>query len=119
MQGRCAHLEGCDVDPVVLRNPYLDGARRIEIGAALPYPDESFDMIGSRWVFEHVDEPRQVADELLRVLRPGGWICATTPNGWGYLAIVARLVPNRLHVRALRRIQPAARPRTCSRPATG
>lgn len=106
LQGRCAHLEGCDVDPVVLENPYLDGARRIEIGAPLPYPDASFDMIVSRSVFEHVDDPEHVAAELIRVLRPGGWICAVTPNAWGYLAVAARLVPNRLHARALRHIQP-------------
>jgi SAM-dependent methyltransferase len=110
LQGRCAHLEGCDVDPVVLDNPHLDGARQIEIGAPLPYPDESFDLIVSRWVFEHVDQPQQVADELLRVLRPGGWICALTPNAWGYLAFASRMVPNRLHVRVLRYVQPGRKP---------
>jgi hypothetical protein len=41
-----------------------------------------------------------------RVLKPGGWICGRTPNRWGYIALGARLVPNRLHVRALRRLQP-------------
>lgn len=106
LRGRCAHLEGCDVDPVVLDNPFLDGARQIAIGAPLPYPDASFDMIVSRSVFEHVADPRQVAGELLRVLKPGGWLCAVTPNAWGYLAFFARLVPNRLHAAALRHVQP-------------
>ncbi len=105
-KGRCAHVEGCDVDPVVLDNPFLDGAKVIEIGEPLPYPDASFDLVLSRYVFEHVDTPGQTAAELLRVTKPGGWICAITPNSWGYIALASRLVPNRLHIAALRRIQP-------------
>jgi SAM-dependent methyltransferase len=105
-QGRCAHVEGSDVDPMVLENPYLDGAKVTTIGEALPYADASFDLVLSRYVFEHIDTPEQTAAELLRVTRPGGWICAITPNAWGYIALFSRLVPNRLHVAALRFVQP-------------
>lgn len=105
-QGRCAHVEGCDVAPAVLTNPYLDHAEIIDPAAALPYADNSFDLIVSRYVFEHVDDPEQVSRELLRVVRPGGWICAVTPNSYGYVAIASRLVPNRRHVAALKSAQP-------------
>lgn len=106
LRGRCREVVGCDVSPAVLENPWLDRADLIAPGKPLPYPDASFDLIVSRMVFEHLHEPQAVAAELLRVLRPGGWIAAVTPNKWGYVAMAARLVPNRLHARLLQRIQP-------------
>lgn len=105
-KGRCAHVDGCDLDPVVLDNPTLDAAVVIEIGKPLPYEDERFDLIISRYVFEHIDDPQWAASELLRVLKPGGWICAVTPNKWGYIALGARLTPNRLHAKVLKLVQP-------------
>jgi SAM-dependent methyltransferase len=105
-KGRCAHVDGCDPDPVVLENPALDAAAVINPGEPLPYEDERFDLIICRYVFEHIVDPRQTANELLRVLKPGGCICAMTPNRWGYVALASRLLPNRAHPRALSRIQP-------------
>jgi SAM-dependent methyltransferase len=75
-------------------------------GAPLPYPDDRFDIAIARSVLEHVDNPDHVARELMRVVKPGGLIAAVTPNKYGYIAIGARLVPNRMHVKALRRVQP-------------
>lgn len=105
-RGRCAHVDGCDPDPVVLKNPTLDSAAVISLGKPLPYEDDRFDLIVCRYVFEHIDNPEWAAKELLRVLKPGGWICAMTPNKWGYVALASRLVPNRMHSRALARVQP-------------
>jgi SAM-dependent methyltransferase len=99
-------VDGCDVDPAVFENPTLDEARLIEPGQPLPYEDGRFDVIVSRYVFEHVADAGWLARELLRITKPGGWICALTPNKWGYVAIAARLVPNGLHRRVLRRVQP-------------
>lgn len=106
LQGRCAHLTGCDVDPVVMTNPYLDAAVVIVPDEKLPFPDASFDIIVSRYVFEHLPDPAGSVAEMLRVLKPGGWICATTPNRFGYVALAASLIPNRLHVAYLKKIQP-------------
>ena len=105
-RGRCAHVDGIDVDPVVLANPTLDEAKLLEPGRPLPYEDDRFDIVVSRYVFEHVDDPAWTAAELLRVTKPGGWICALTPNKWGYVALASRLVPNSLHARLLEAIQP-------------
>lgn len=106
LTGRCAHLEGCDVDDVVLQNPFLDHAEVITPDAPLPYPDDRFDIIVARSVLEHVDNADHVARELMRVVKPGGLIAAITPNKYSYIAFGARVVPNRMHVKALRRIQP-------------
>lgn len=105
-RGRCAHVDGCDPDPIVHDNPTLDRAATVLIGEPLPYEDERFDLIISRYVFEHIADPEWAAGELLRVLKPGGWICAMTPNKWGYVALASRLVPNRMHSKALSKVQP-------------
>lgn len=106
LRGKCAHVEGCDVDDAVLGNPFLDHAVVVNRGGRLPYPDNVFDIVFSRFVFEHLDNPIPVASELLRVVRPGGVIAAITPNKYGYIAIGGSLVPNRLHARTLSRLQP-------------
>lgn len=109
LKGRCARLDGCDVDEVVLQNPFLDHAKVVVPGRALPYADETFDIVIARSVFEHIDDPYGTAGELVRVVKSGGLIAAVTPNRYGYIALTASLVPNRLHVRALRAIQPERR----------
>lgn len=106
LKGACARVVGIDVDPAVRANPGLDEAVVIEPGDPLPFGSASFDLIVSDHVFEHLDDPVATASELDRVLKPAGWICARTPNRSGYIAIGARLVPNGLHARVLRRLQP-------------
>jgi hypothetical protein len=54
--------------------------------------------------FSH--DPDWFAGELLRVVKPGGLIAAITPNKFGYIGVAARIVPNKLHVGALRKVQP-------------
>jgi SAM-dependent methyltransferase len=96
----------CDIDPVVLENPWAHHRLLIKEGEPIALPDESLDLIVTDWTFEHIADPEHVSAELLRLLRPGGVICARTPKKWGYPAIMARLVPNRLHAAALRWVQP-------------
>ena len=108
LKGHVARVVGVDVDPVVLQNESLDEVLQIEPGGPLPFDDDTFDLVLSDHVLEHVsraDAPA-VAAELARVLKPGGWIAARTPNKWGLIAIAARLVPNRLHVAVLKLLQP-------------
>lgn len=105
-RGRVAHLEGCDVDDAVLDNPYLDAAKVFDPADPLPYDDNSFDLIYCSWVLEHVDDPARVAGEILRILKPGGYFCAMTPNKRGYISLSSRLAGNSNHVRLLKRIQP-------------
>jgi len=106
IKARCARLIGLDPDPAVLGNPGLDEAHVIELGKPLPLKDKSVDMVVSDYTFEHIDDPAFVAAELDRILKPGGWICARTPNRWGYIGIITTLVPNSWHVRVLRMAQP-------------
>ena len=105
-RGCVRRVIGLDVDPAVLVNPTLDEAHVISVGAPLPMPDASVDLVVADHVFEHIDDPAWASRELDRVLRPGGWICARTPNRWGAIAVPARLVPNRWHDAVLARVQP-------------
>lgn len=108
LKGTASRVVGVDVDPIVLHNESLDQAHQIEPGGALPFDDASFDLILADHVLEHVDrsDAPAVAAELARVLKPGGWMCARTPNKRGLIAVAARLVPNHLHTKVLKRLQP-------------
>ncbi len=106
LRGKVSRVIGIDVDPVVRDNPELDEAHVIVPGSSLPLACSSIDLIVADSVFEHITEPEACAAELDRVLRPGGWICARTPNRWGYVALAASLIPERLHASVLRWVQP-------------
>lgn len=49
-------------------------------GEQLPYPDNSFDLLLSHEVIEHVQDDRAAAAEMARVLRPGGRAVIFAPN---------------------------------------
>ncbi len=53
-------------------------------GEFLPFPDRSFDLVLSHEVLEHVQDDRLAAQEIVRVLRPGGRAVIFVPNR-GYL----------------------------------
>jgi SAM-dependent methyltransferase len=105
LRGRCARVIGVDVDPVGATNPLIDEFRLIE-GPRLPCDDVSIDLCVSDAVFEHVDDVDGLLSECARVIRPGGYLFIRTPNKWGYVGTISRLVPNRAHVRLLGSAQP-------------
>ena len=106
LRGRVGRLVGVDVDDAVLGNPAVDEAMVMPDTGTIPLPDASADAIVADYVLEHVEDPQRIAAEITRVLRPGGWFCARTPNRWGMTGLAARLVPNAAHVRVLRSLQP-------------
>jgi SAM-dependent methyltransferase len=61
--------------------------------AALPFRDGSFDVIVSRSVVEHLEDPVAVFAELSRALKPGGKFVFTTPNKYYYSSLIARVIP--------------------------
>lgn len=92
-----AHVVGADLDNVFdTRNATPPFAVRANIGE-LPFPSGHFDMIISRSVIEHLDDPLKVFAEFCRVLRPGGKVVVITPNKYDYVSIIAALTPYRLH----------------------
>src|SRR6185437_5450072 len=59
--------------------------------------DNTFSMIYSRSVFEHLSKPKQVLDEFGRVLRPGGLCVIITPAKYDYSSIIAAITPQSFH----------------------
>jgi 2-polyprenyl-3-methyl-5-hydroxy-6-metoxy-1,4-benzoquinol methylase len=86
-----------DIDEIVNTHPCSDHQTVLKIGEPLPFDDGTFDVIVGDFVFEHIEDPKGIARELLRITKPNGWICARTPNKWGYVTLDSRLIPNKLH----------------------
>jgi len=106
LRGEGRRIIGADVDPVVRSNPWVDESIVIDIAFPLPFPDSTFDLILSDSTFEHVEDELRIAAELDRSLKTGGWICARTPNRYGYVAMANRIVPGRLGNSLVRSAQP-------------
>lgn len=82
---RWGRLVGCDFSPGMIR-------RAVELSAglgvqflvadaqALPFPDESFDVVMARHMLPYVPDIERAIAEAVRVLRPGGQFLATA-NG--------------------------------------
>lgn len=104
-----AHVTACDIDAAVLENTGADERVVMADDEKLPFADESFDLIVSDNTFEHIEKADLIAAELLRILRPGGFICARTPNRFGYVAIAAAVMPKKLYSAVLRGAQPHRR----------
>ncbi len=51
-----------------------------DLNASLPIPAASFDLIVALEIIEHLENPRAVAREWRRLLRPGGALVMSTPN---------------------------------------
>lgn len=95
-RSEASRFAGADMDAGVLENPLLADATVADL-ADLPYPDATFDLVISKYVFEHLERPLSVMRELRRVLKPGGHLCIHTPNRWHYVALAAAATPTRFH----------------------
>jgi len=49
----------------------------------IPKPEREYDAILCTQVLEHVEYPQKVISEFYRVLKPGGKLFLTAPQGWG------------------------------------
>lgn len=93
--GRAKRLIGVDLVEFPRELPGIELLAR-DLGAT-GLPDASVDLVISRSVLEHVEDPVAVYAEIQRVLRPGGRFVFLTANFWDYASIIATIVPNRLH----------------------
>jgi len=92
--GNCKNIVGIDYDLHSLKkNNSIHGKVRGNI-TELPFKNNSFDLITSNMVIEHLDNPDVQFAEINRVLKIGGIFVFHTPNKYGYAVILKQFVPN-------------------------
>lgn len=94
--GRGARLIGVDMVEFEAAAEGLELYRQ-DLCAMTRIPSESVDLVICRSVMEHVRDAGGAFAEIARVLRPGGRFLFLTANLFDYAALIAALVPNRLH----------------------
>lgn len=73
---------GLDIEVERVTEGLQSGVENLLVGVCerLPFPDQSFDVVFSHEVLEHVQDDRQACREMARVLRPGGYAAIFAPN---------------------------------------
>lgn len=95
---RGAQVTSMDMGPELLKEVAKKAKTKTVVGSILemPFADNSFDIVVSTEVIEHVTEPLKAIQEMHRVLKPGGVVVITTPNAFWHWAI---RLSNALHLR--------------------
>ena len=55
----------------------------------VPFEDATGDVVMAVETIEHLENPRALVRELVRLAKPGGWVVVTTPNQLSALSLVA------------------------------
>ena len=63
-----------------------------DLNSSIDIPGSSFDVIVSAEVIEHLENPRAVAREWFRLLRPNGTLIFSTPNNESWRSLIALLL---------------------------
>jgi SAM-dependent methyltransferase len=74
---------GIEVDPekvALIKDAEIKSHVQVAPAERLPFSEETFDLVFSHEVLEHVNDDRQAIAEALRVLKPGGKFIIFCPN---------------------------------------
>jgi SAM-dependent methyltransferase len=90
---RIERLVGVDADvPAGGENPYVDEFLPADLDEPLPFEDDTFDLVYSNFVVEHLAWPSATFADWRRVLRPNGsLVLVTTNRASPFLAVGDRL----------------------------
>jgi ubiquinone/menaquinone biosynthesis C-methylase UbiE len=82
-------LVGVDPDKAMLERNQFISERYFSTLEDADIPEESFDVLYSFFVFEHVADEERFMEAAARVLKSGGQLFFITPNGHHYFSILA------------------------------
>ena len=68
----------CDLFPELFMFAGSNKVRRVDI-TAIPFPENTFDVVLCNHVLEHIPDDRQAMSELYRVMKPGAWAILQVP----------------------------------------
>jgi len=69
----------------------LDADLRVMDGAALEFPDDSFDLVYVHGVLPYASDPEAIARECHRVVKPGGQAIFMNYNKWSWLMLLSKV----------------------------
>ena len=104
IRGKAKKIIGIDIDEIAKNNPDIDSFHLIRKGC-FPIKSESVDFGICDQVLEHVENPNLFFSECQRVLKKNGYLCLRTTNNWGYIGLMARIIPFKKHAKALKMTQ--------------
>jgi 2-polyprenyl-3-methyl-5-hydroxy-6-metoxy-1,4-benzoquinol methylase len=61
----------------------------------LPLPSNTVDVLVAVETIEHLENPRFLVREMVRLAKPGGWVIVTTPNQLSLLSLLTLVVKRR------------------------
>ncbi|MBI2413531.1 MAG: class I SAM-dependent methyltransferase [Deltaproteobacteria bacterium] len=62
----------------------------------LPFADDSFDVVVSQWMIEHIKDPNEVMKEFHRVLKKGGHLIVATNSLYHPMMLLSAILPMKL-----------------------
>jgi len=78
--------------------PAVGEFHRVDLDSGrVALPDGSADVVAAVETIEHLENPRAFVRELVRLVRPGGWVVVTTPNQLSVLSKLTLLLKNRFN----------------------
>jgi 2-polyprenyl-3-methyl-5-hydroxy-6-metoxy-1,4-benzoquinol methylase len=89
---RFERITGADIRPRPEDLPSAIPWLRLDLNHGDAVPSASFDAAIAAEVIEHLENPREVARELYRVLKPGGKLILSTPNNESIRSLMALLL---------------------------
>ena len=95
-RGNVRAVVGIDCHPCIRENRWIDH-RVLGLAQYLPFGSASFEMVLSDWALEHFAQPREIASEVFRVLRPSGLFAFRTGNIRHYSYAIAASTPYWFH----------------------
>lgn len=94
-----AHVTGVDLASSAIQlaranlsQQQLHGTFEVADGEALPFADDTFDLVYAHGVVQYTADPRRLVHECRRVLKPGGDAIFQVYNRWSWLNALSQLM---------------------------